>query len=80
MSAYLSTNGCDLLDHPPARLLLTYHFHCFPRYGQETEEIPIHLLFDLDFRVLFERPAKVAACIIDDYIYATELFKSGREG
>ena len=80
MLPYLSTNGCDLLDHPPARLLLTHHFHCFSCYGQETEEIHIHLLFDLDVGEFFERPAKAVACIINDYIYATELFQSGRKG
>ena len=44
---YLSPNGCDLLDHTPARLLLAHHFHCFSCYGKDTEEIHIHLLLYL---------------------------------
>ena len=80
MLPYLSTNGCDLLDHAPTRLLFTHHFHSFSCYGQETKEIHVHLLLDLGVGKLFECPAKAIACIIDNYIYAAKLFESGREG
>ena len=38
------------------------------------------MLSDLGVGELFEGAAKAVACIVDDYVYAAELFEGGGEG